>query len=93
MFCFRFNSKRTKPKRFAFVPIISFVIETFVLSFRYRLHYYIYNYSNCSLFCKIKLTKAVFLSEGRSRNSAGIISQPQLVLRKMYGTRSSKAGM
>ncbi len=36
MFCFRSDSKLTKSKRFAFVPIISFDIETFVLSFRYR---------------------------------------------------------
>ncbi len=40
MFCFRPNSNRTKSKNFAFVPIISFDIETFVLSFRYRWHYY-----------------------------------------------------
>ncbi len=33
MFCFRFDNKQTKSKRFAFVPIISFDIETFVLSF------------------------------------------------------------
>ncbi len=36
MFCFRSDSKRTKSKCFAFVPLISFDIETFVLSFRYR---------------------------------------------------------
>ncbi len=36
MVCFRSDSKQTKSKRFAFVPIISFDIETFVLSFRYR---------------------------------------------------------
>ncbi len=40
MFCFRSDIKRTKPKCFAFVPIISFDIGTFVLSFRYRWHYY-----------------------------------------------------
>ncbi len=40
MFCFRPDSKQTKSKRFAFVPIISFDIETFILSFRYRWHYY-----------------------------------------------------
>jgi hypothetical protein len=34
MFCFRSDSTQTKSKRF--VPIISFDIETFVLSFRYR---------------------------------------------------------
>ncbi len=38
---FRFCSdyKRTKSKPFGFVPIISFDIETFVLSFLYRWHY------------------------------------------------------
>jgi hypothetical protein len=36
MFCFRSDTKQTKSKRFAFVSIISFDIETFVLSFRYR---------------------------------------------------------
>jgi hypothetical protein len=36
MFCFRSDSEQTKSKRFAFVLIISFDIETFVLSFRYR---------------------------------------------------------
>jgi hypothetical protein len=36
MFCFRSDIKQTKSIRFAFVPIISFDIETFVLSFRYR---------------------------------------------------------
>jgi hypothetical protein len=36
MFCFRSDSEQTKSNRFAFVPIISFDIETFVLSFRYR---------------------------------------------------------
>jgi hypothetical protein len=36
MFCFRSDNKQTKSKSFAFVPIISFDIETFVLSFRYR---------------------------------------------------------
>ncbi len=40
MFCFRSDSKQTKSKRFAFVPIINFDIETFVLSFRYRWHDY-----------------------------------------------------
>ncbi len=40
MFCFRSDSKETESKRFAFDPIISFDIETFVLSFRYRWHYY-----------------------------------------------------
>ena len=39
-FCFRSDLKRIKLKRFAFVPIISFHIKTFVLSFRYRWHYY-----------------------------------------------------
>ncbi len=39
MFCFCSDSKRTKSKYFAFVPIISFDIETFVLAFRYRWHY------------------------------------------------------
>jgi hypothetical protein len=32
--CFRSYSKQTKSKRFAFIPIISFDIETFVLAFR-----------------------------------------------------------
>ncbi len=41
MFCFRSDSKQTKSKRFAFVPITSFDIETFVISFRYRWHYYV----------------------------------------------------
>ncbi len=40
MFCFRSDCEQTKSKRFAFVPIISFDIETFVISFRYRWHYY-----------------------------------------------------
>ncbi len=39
MFCFRSDSKQTKSKSFAFVPIISFDIETFFLSFQYRWHY------------------------------------------------------
>jgi hypothetical protein len=39
MFCFRSDLKRTKSKRFAFVPIISFDIGAFLLSFRYRWHY------------------------------------------------------
>jgi hypothetical protein len=39
-FCFRSDLKRTKSKRFAFVPIISFDIGAFLLSFRYRWHYY-----------------------------------------------------
>jgi hypothetical protein len=34
-FCFRSDIKWTKSKRFGFVPIISFDIETFVLLFRY----------------------------------------------------------
>ena len=38
-FCFRSDLKRTKSKRFAFVPIISFDIGAFLLSFRYRWHY------------------------------------------------------
>ena len=33
-FCFCSDNKRTKSKRFGFVPIISFDIETFLLSFR-----------------------------------------------------------
>jgi hypothetical protein len=36
MFCFRSESEQTKSKHFAFVPIISIDIETFVLSFQYR---------------------------------------------------------
>ncbi len=48
MFCFRSDSKRTKPKRFAFVPIISFDIGTFVLSFWYRWHYYYVPHPNIS---------------------------------------------
>jgi hypothetical protein len=36
MFCFLSDLKRTKSKRFAFVPIISFDIGAFLLSFRYR---------------------------------------------------------
>ncbi len=39
-FCLRSDLKRTKSKRFAFVPIISFDIGAFLLSFRYRWHYY-----------------------------------------------------
>jgi hypothetical protein len=35
-FCFRSDTKQTKSKGFAFVPIMSFDIETFVFSFRYR---------------------------------------------------------
>ncbi len=35
-FRFRSDNKPTKLKRFGFVPIISFDIETFVLSFLYR---------------------------------------------------------
>jgi hypothetical protein len=38
-FCFRSDHKRTKSKHFGFVPIISFDIETFVRSFRYRWYY------------------------------------------------------
>ncbi len=34
--CFRSDLKPTKSKRFAFVPIISYDIGTFVLPFRYR---------------------------------------------------------
>ncbi len=37
---FRSDLKRTKSKRFAYVPIISFLIGAFLLSFRYRWHYY-----------------------------------------------------
>ena len=39
-FCFRSDLKRTKSTRFAFVPIISFDIGAFLLSFWYRWHYY-----------------------------------------------------
>jgi hypothetical protein len=39
-FCFRSDLKGTKSKRFGFVPIISFDIGAFLLSFRYRWHYY-----------------------------------------------------
>jgi hypothetical protein len=40
MLCFPSDLKPTKSKRFAFVPIISYDIGTFVLPFRYRWHYY-----------------------------------------------------
>ncbi len=40
MFCFRSDNMRTKSKRFGFIPIISFIIGTFVLPFWYRWHYY-----------------------------------------------------
>jgi len=36
MFCFCSNNKQTKSKCFGFVPIISFDIERFVLSFQYQ---------------------------------------------------------
>ncbi len=49
-FCFHSDLKRTKSKRFAFVLIISFEIGAFLLSFRYRWHYYCRLYTVYSVY-------------------------------------------
>ncbi len=51
-FCFLSDLKQTKSKRFAFVPIISFDIGAFLLSFRYCWHYYsqgLWNLAYCAM--------------------------------------------